>query len=137
SSMSGPVEVDTASVTRARYIADYRPGVLAQASESAVARDAGVVTDAHVVGEIGDVFRGESTGRENADQVTLYKSSGHVRSLAPVLSFAASSEPASATSAERSAIIANGENGGSLAIATDGNHAAVDYRADNNGRSEE
>lgn len=78
SSMLGPVEVDTALVTRARYIADYRPGVLAQASELAVARDAGVVTDAHVVGEIGDVFRGELTGREYGEQVTLYKSLGHV-----------------------------------------------------------
>ena len=78
SSMLGPVEADTALVARARYIADYRPGALAQASELAVARDAGVVTDAHVAGEIGDVFAGKLTGRENADQVTLYKSLGHV-----------------------------------------------------------
>lgn len=57
--------------------------------------------------------------------------------LAPVLlfaAFAASGEPALATSAERLSIIANGENVGSLAIATDRNHAAVDYRVDNNGR---
>ena len=42
SSYLGPVEVDNALVACARYIADYRPGVLAQAAELAMARDAGV-----------------------------------------------------------------------------------------------
>ena len=45
SSYLGPVEVDSALVAKARYIADYRPGVLAQAAELAVARDAGLVDD--------------------------------------------------------------------------------------------
>src|SRR3954451_6307897 len=58
SSYLGPVEVDTALVAKARYIADYRPGVLAQGAELAVARDAGAIDDTHVVCEIGDVFAG-------------------------------------------------------------------------------
>jgi len=78
SSHLGPVEVDTAVVASARYIADYRPGVLAQASELAVARDAGAVDDSHVVGEIGDVLSGRIPGRENDSQITIYKSLGHV-----------------------------------------------------------
>ena len=78
SSYLGPVEVDSALVARARYIADYRPGVLAQASELAVARDAGLVDDSHVVAEIGEVLAGRVTGRENDDQITIYKSLGHV-----------------------------------------------------------
>ncbi len=78
SSMLGPVEVDSALVAAGRYIADYRPGALAQASELAVARDAGLVTDDHVVGEIGEVFAGTLAGRESPDQITLYKSLGHV-----------------------------------------------------------
>ncbi|MFC0306359.1 ornithine cyclodeaminase family protein [Rhizorhabdus histidinilytica] len=78
SSMLGPVEVDGALVAAGRYIADYRPGALAQASELAVARDAGLVTDDHVVGEIGEVFAGTLAGRESPDQITLYKSLGHV-----------------------------------------------------------
>ncbi|HEX7882262.1 MAG TPA: ornithine cyclodeaminase family protein, partial [Afipia sp.] len=45
SSALGPVEIDTALVAMARYIADYRSGVLAQGSELAVARSAGAVTD--------------------------------------------------------------------------------------------
>jgi ornithine cyclodeaminase len=62
----------------ARYIADYRPGVLAQAAELAVARDAGLVDDSHVVGEIGEVLSGRIPGRQNDEQITIYKSLGHV-----------------------------------------------------------
>jgi ornithine cyclodeaminase len=78
SSYVGPVEVDGALVAKSRYIADYRPGVLAQAAELAVAREAGLVDDSHVVGEIGQVLAGRIAGRENDSQVTIYKSLGHV-----------------------------------------------------------
>jgi ornithine cyclodeaminase len=78
SSYVGPTEVDSALVARSRYIADYRPGVLAQAAELAIARDAGLVDDSHVVGEIGEVLAGRIPGRENDEQVTIYKSLGHV-----------------------------------------------------------
>lgn len=78
SSHLGPVEVDTALVAKARYFADYRPGVLAQGAELAAARDAGLVDDSHVVGEIGEVFTGTLRGRESDDQITIYKSLGHV-----------------------------------------------------------
>lgn len=78
SSYLGPTEVDSALVAAGRYFADYLPGVLAQASELAVARDAGLITDDHVVGEIGQVFAGSVAGRQNAAQITIYKSLGHV-----------------------------------------------------------
>jgi ornithine cyclodeaminase len=78
SSYLGPVEVDSALVAMSRYIADYRPGVLAQAAELAVAREGGLVDDSHVVGEIGEVLAGRISGRENDQQVTVYKSLGHV-----------------------------------------------------------
>jgi ornithine cyclodeaminase len=78
SSFLGPVEVDSALVAKSRYVADYRPGVLAQAAELAVARDAGIVDDTHVIGEIGEVFAGRLRARENDSQVTIYKSLGHV-----------------------------------------------------------
>ena len=78
SSYLGPVEVDNALVARARYVADYRPGVLAQAAELAAARDACIVDDTHVIGEIGDVLAGRIRGREDDRQITIYKSLGHV-----------------------------------------------------------
>ena len=78
SSYLGPVEVDSALVAKARYFADYRPGVLAQAAELEAAREAGLVDDSHVVGEIGEVLAGTLRGREDDEQITIYKSLGHV-----------------------------------------------------------
>ena len=78
SSYLGPIEVDTALVARSRYVADYRPGVLAQAAELAVARDVGIIDDTHVICEIGEVFAGRFRAREDDSQITIYKSLGHV-----------------------------------------------------------
>lgn len=78
SSYLGPVEVDIDLVAASRYIADYRPSALAAASELAEAKAAGRVDDSHVVGEIGEVLLGRIEGRQSADQITLYKSLGHV-----------------------------------------------------------
>ena len=65
SSYVGPVEVDSALVAKARYVADYRPGVLAQAAELAVARNSGIVDDSHVIAEIGEILSGRAEGRQN------------------------------------------------------------------------
>jgi len=78
SSMLGPVEIDSALVARARYVADYRPGALAQGAELAAARAAGAIDDGYAVLEIGEVLAGRIAGRESDDQVTVYKSLGHV-----------------------------------------------------------
>ena len=78
SSMLGPVEVDSALVARARYVADYRPGALAQGAELAAARAAGAIDDRYAVLEIGEVLAGRIAGRESDEQVTIYKSLGHV-----------------------------------------------------------
>ena len=78
SSFAGPTEIDHDLVVRARFIADYREGVLAQGAEFLKAKAAGLVGDDHVVGEIGEVLDGRLEGRQSADQVTLYKSLGHV-----------------------------------------------------------
>ena len=78
SSGAGPVEVDHDVVTRSRFIADSREGVLAQGAEFLRAKQAGLVGDEHVVGEIGQVLAGDLPGRQSAEQITVYKSLGHV-----------------------------------------------------------
>jgi len=78
SSRAGPVEVDSDLVVASRFIADSREGVLAQGAEFLVARAAGLVGDDHVVGEIGQVLNGTLEGRQSADQITVYKSLGHI-----------------------------------------------------------
>ena len=78
SSSLGPVEVDGALVRNSRYVADYRRSALAAAAEFALARQAGLVTDEHIVAEIGEVLLGRVAGRRSADEITLYKSLGHI-----------------------------------------------------------
>lgn len=78
SSRAGPAEIDEALVARARFFADHREGVLAQAAEFLRAKAAGLVDDDHVLGEIGEVMAGTLTGRAGADEITAYKSLGSI-----------------------------------------------------------
>ena len=78
SSFAGPAEADNDLVVRARFIADSRAGVLAQGGEFLRAKAAGRVGDDHIAGEIGEVLAGVMIGRRSAEEVTIYKSLGHV-----------------------------------------------------------
>jgi ornithine cyclodeaminase len=78
SGYAGPVEVDNDLVVRSRFIADSREGVLQQGAEFLRAKAAGLVGDDHVVGEIGQVLIGEIGGRRSEEEITVYKSLGHV-----------------------------------------------------------
>ena len=78
SSFAGPVEADDDLVVRSRFIADYREGVLKQGAEFLHAKQAGLIGDDHVVGEIGEVLAATLAGRQSPDQITVYKSLGHI-----------------------------------------------------------
>jgi ornithine cyclodeaminase len=78
SGFAGPTEVDNDLVVRSRFIADSREGVLVQGAEFLNAKAAGLVGDDHIVAEIGQVLAGQVPGRTAADQITVYKSLGHV-----------------------------------------------------------
>ena len=78
SSIATRSEVDDDLVARCRFIADSREGVLAQGGEFLHAKASGRITDAHIVGEIGEVLAGTVEGRQSAAQCTAYKSLGHV-----------------------------------------------------------
>jgi ornithine cyclodeaminase/alanine dehydrogenase-like protein (mu-crystallin family) len=78
SSHAGPVEVDNDLVVRSRFIADSREGVLNQGAEFLRAKAAGVIGDDHIVAEIGQVLAGTIEGRRSAEEITVYKSLGHV-----------------------------------------------------------
>ncbi len=78
SSRAGPAEIANDLVVRARFIADHREGVLEQGAEFLRAKDASLVDDTHVLGEIGQVFAGMLHGRTGAADVTLYKSLGSI-----------------------------------------------------------
>jgi ornithine cyclodeaminase/alanine dehydrogenase-like protein (mu-crystallin family) len=69
-------EVDDDLVAMSRYFVDYRGSAMVQAGELLDAIKAGRVTEAHILGEIGDVLSGAVAGRRSADEVTVYKSLG-------------------------------------------------------------
>jgi ornithine cyclodeaminase/alanine dehydrogenase-like protein (mu-crystallin family) len=78
SGYAGPVEVDNDLVVRSRFIADSREGVLQQGAEFLRAKAAGLIREDHIVAEIGQVLSGQIEGRRSAEEITLYKSLGHV-----------------------------------------------------------
>ena len=78
SSYDGPTEVDNDLVIRSRFIADSREGVLNQGAEFLRAKAAGLISNGHIVAEIGQVLAGEIEGRRSPEDITVYKSLGHV-----------------------------------------------------------
>jgi ornithine cyclodeaminase len=69
-------ELDGEAVARSRFFTDRRESCLAEAGDFRLARDEGAVTDAHLLGEVGDVFLGKLAGRVSADDVTVFESLG-------------------------------------------------------------
>jgi ornithine cyclodeaminase len=78
SSYAGPAEVDHALVLKSRYMVDSRRSALAAASEFLLAKEAGLIDDSHIVAEIGDVLLGRVPGRSSPEEITVYKSLGHI-----------------------------------------------------------
>lgn len=78
SSYAVPAEVDNALVARSRFIVDSREGVLQQGAEFLRAKAAGLISDDHIAGEIGEVLAGDIAGRRSAEEITVYKSLGHI-----------------------------------------------------------
>jgi ornithine cyclodeaminase len=78
SGFAGSSEVDNDLVVRSRFIADSREGVLQQGGEFLRAKAAGLIGDDHIAAEIGQVLAGEIEGRRSAEEITVYKSLGHV-----------------------------------------------------------
>ena len=69
-------ELDAAAVARSRFFTDRRESCLAEAGDFRIARDEGAITDAHLLGEVGDVFTAKLPGRVRADDITVFESLG-------------------------------------------------------------
>ena len=69
-------EADDDVVTRSRFFVDSRTSARAEAGELKHAMDVGLVTENHVLGEIGDVLSGSVVGRTADHDITVYKSLG-------------------------------------------------------------
>ncbi len=71
-------EIDGALVLSSRIFADSRASIFAQAGEVVDAIEGGLIDEAHVCGEIGEVLSGRAEGRGGKDEITLYRSLGVV-----------------------------------------------------------
>ena len=76
-SVAAAREADNEVVRRGRFFVDARSSAAVQAGEWLQAVKDGVVSEAHLHGEIGEVLLGRVTGRERTDDITVYKSLGH------------------------------------------------------------
>lgn len=69
-------ELDTPAIKRSRLFVDRRESALNEAGEYLIPLTEGAITEAHLLGEIGDVLTGRIVGRQNPSDVTLFKSLG-------------------------------------------------------------
>jgi ornithine cyclodeaminase len=69
-------ELDTPAIQRSRLFVDRRESALNEAGEFLIPRAEGAITDAHILGELGEVLLGRCAGRKHASDITLFKSLG-------------------------------------------------------------
>ncbi len=69
-------EIDETTVRAARIVVDSRSGTLAEAGDLIIAMQKGVIREADIYAEIGEIAAGLVPGRERAEEITLFKSVG-------------------------------------------------------------
>jgi ornithine cyclodeaminase/alanine dehydrogenase-like protein (mu-crystallin family) len=70
-------EVPGPTVARARVVVDELEAAWAEAGELVLARDEGLIEQSHVHAEVGEILNGVKSGRENDEEITLFKSVGN------------------------------------------------------------
>lgn len=70
-------EIPSETVQRARVIVDQVEGCRAEAGDLIQPIEAGIISSDHIKGELGEVVSGSLPGRQNPDQITLFKSVGN------------------------------------------------------------
>lgn len=72
----GARELDTATVARAKLVADLREACLAEAGDVLIPIREGAITEDHIHASLGEVVTGARPGRENDEEITVFKSCG-------------------------------------------------------------
>ena len=76
SSVAFARELDTAAVVASRLFVDRQESTINEAGDYLFPLREGAITEAHIVGELGDVLRGVRPGRGSPTEITLFKSLG-------------------------------------------------------------
>ena len=69
-------EVPVETVVRARVVIDHREASLAEAGDLLIPLQQGLMTEAHISAELGEIAAGVKPGRTSPEEITLFKSVG-------------------------------------------------------------
>ncbi|MBC8422896.1 ornithine cyclodeaminase family protein [bacterium] len=69
-------ELDTRTVLRAKFVADLKEANLAEAGDILIPIEEGAVTEDHIYASLGEIVVGAKPGRENDEEITVFKSCG-------------------------------------------------------------
>ena len=69
-------ELDTAAIVKSKLFTDCYESLFNEAGDFLIPKKEGAVTDDHVKAEIGEVLSGTKKGRENDEEITVFKSLG-------------------------------------------------------------
>jgi ornithine cyclodeaminase/alanine dehydrogenase len=69
-------ELDTKIIKRAKFIGDSREACFKEAGDIMIPLQEGAITESHFYAELGEVITGKKKGRENNNEITLFKSNG-------------------------------------------------------------
>jgi len=72
----GARELDTTTVKRSKFVADLKEANLAEAGDILIPIEEGAVTEDHIFASLGEIVIGSKPGRENAEEITVFKSCG-------------------------------------------------------------
>ena len=76
SSIAAARELDTAAVVKSKFFTDCYESLFNEAGDFLIPKKEGAVNNDHVKAEIGEVLLGKMKGRENDQEITLFKSLG-------------------------------------------------------------
>ena len=70
-------EIGIDVITAAHVYVDHRESIWEEAGDLIIARDSGQFAESDIRAEIGEVIAGKAPGRQNAEELTFFKSVGH------------------------------------------------------------
>jgi ornithine cyclodeaminase len=76
SSVAFTRELDTGAVVKSRLYIDRRESTVNEAGDYLFPQKEGAIDESHIVGEIGEILLGTVAGRQNNEEITLFKSLG-------------------------------------------------------------
>ncbi len=69
-------ELDSTVVSRAKFVGDNKEVCLKEAGDIIIPINEGVISTSHFYAELGDIITGKKPGRENDEEITIFKANG-------------------------------------------------------------